>query len=100
MKLLTLLEILQEKGGNIGEDVIFGAGKFHQNHILKWIYQKYPRASDTIAGLCSSVKYNNVEGVILLLEYNLKVNGVHDGCSLNSNIIDHFIMRHKVIQIK
>ncbi len=37
---IQIMEMIEEKGGKIDKNCIFGAAKFHQNHILKYIIQK------------------------------------------------------------
>ena len=34
---MQVIGMIEEKGGKIDKNVLFGAAKFHQNHILKWI---------------------------------------------------------------
>ena len=66
---LQIMQMIEEKGGKIDKNCIIGAAKFHQNHILKWIFQQNQRQQEEnkeelILGLCSSIKHNNVPNSI------------------------------------
>ena len=71
---LQIMEMIEEKGGKIDKNCIFGAAKFHQNHILKWILERNQNQQDLIYGLCSSAQYDNFEGVTILLDSGVDLN--------------------------
>ena len=73
---LQIIQMIEEKGGKIDKNCIYGAVKFHQNHILKWILQQNQKQIELIVGLCSSAKYDNWEGVTTLLEFGVDINAI------------------------
>ena len=84
---IRMIKIIEENKGEINKDVFNGAGKFHQNKLLKTLYlkaletyqknqhsNKERKKEKDCYGLCSCARYNNFEGVLLLLEIGVDVN--------------------------